>query len=316
MRQLSAVALGLVLLSSSWGVWGQGSRSDVQSGDARTVASSINVNPHWRADGCDSCHNVSEGGVEFIVAATVNDLCLACHDGKTASREAHPIYRTFANPQIVQPPDWPAPDGFLSCLTCHEVLTGCRTVGARPAENPAMLRKIEGEIPDPFCGACHVEEFHQRHNPHILRATDGWSRDKFCQTCHEEGMVFHPRYRRDGESMLRAAEVSLCARCHTSNVEYFEPGHIGAIMKPDLLAGLRRTELRLGQSTDSRQATWLPLGEDDSIQCSTCHNPHPVGLFPDESALALGAVAPPATAHDGISTRIGAGALCAACHEK
>ena len=50
------------------------------------------VNPHYRADGCASCHVVAGGRAQPIEQPKVEALCLSCHDGKRASEEAHPVF--------------------------------------------------------------------------------------------------------------------------------------------------------------------------------------------------------------------------------
>jgi len=59
----------------------------------------------------------------------------------------------------------------------------------------------------------------------------------------------------------------------------------------------------------------LPLGPRDTIVCSTCHNPHERGVFPEDSMLAAGAsVWRPG--EQGRKLRGRGEDICSGCHEQ
>ncbi len=95
--------------------------------------------------------------------------------------------------------------------------------------------------------------------------------------------------------------MELCRSCHFYHVDFFKPGHIGHVVPPKILAFMRAKEIVGPGKEPSRQLVarlqaegakpkdW-PLGPDNTLICTTCHNPHQKGVFPPNSALAINAM--------------------------
>lgn len=299
------------------------------------------VNPHGDTGGCGACHALDVGRPASIDPRDVDRICLSCHDGKSAARESHPIDRSFDNPQVAPaPPGWPLSDGRLTCLTCHDVLAACRDPRPPAGRNRAFVRSFDPDRPAAFCATCHVESHQQRINPHDVLDAGGRPLAHACDFCHVAPAPSASALARLGDARLLGDELDLCGACHTTHVEYFEPGHLGAALTEPMLANLARLERRFHRSSINESAATLPsdgtpalaeeasaaLGKSPSpprllplngrrVKCSTCHNPHPAGLFAEGSVLALGAMQMPPAASN-MALRFGMGELCVACHNK
>jgi hypothetical protein len=118
-----------------------------------------------------------------------------------------------------------------------------------------------------------------------------------CLLCHRETSDVLQRKSRTGEPDLQADPISLCVRCHTRHVDYFQPGHIGRVVPAEMKAYMLTNgtvapasrQRSTGETpVPQTQPQRYPLGPGDRLVCSTCHNPHQVGLFPPDSPLGLG----------------------------
>jgi predicted CXXCH cytochrome family protein len=275
-------------------------------------------NPHWSSTGCQHCHSKSSGKYERIPAETVDAICLKCHDGIRARAERHPIGRTFDNKQNVLPSGWPAPKDKLGCLTCHDVLAGCDHKAVRSTNNPQFLREYDGVDLLSYCGRCHVTSGSQgRFNPHAMLAPDGAIVEKACRFCHQKSYGAHRPKVRTGDAALRLDAITLCLSCHPRHVEFFEPGHIGARILPEMKARLKAnsTTQPAGHQEALLVSAPLPLADGDRIVCSTCHNPHQEGVFPPDSVLSPGAFT--GDQHQPrLPLRRPGKEVCLGCHEK
>jgi hypothetical protein len=281
---------------------------DPQQGQASAI------NPHWRADGCEQCHTVQDDSVARIEPAELDLRCLGCHDGRKASREAHPIGRAFQSPQVRKPDGWPAPGDRLSCLTCHDMIRACNAAAVRPAHNSAMLRRPLGADRTAFCATCHVSELHQRFHVHAMLDEAGNRQYDKCLRCHEGRMLETAREHRSGDPALIAEEITLCGSCHRRHLDFFSPGHIGIRPSPKVVATMLGTDASAGRTPQAERPVLLPLSADGRVVCSTCHNPHPNGVFTEESELAYGAMAMGQTGSDRLGLRGAPGNFCGGCH--
>ncbi len=257
-------------------------------------------NPHWNTTDCVACHQLKPGGVESIPLDKVNGICWRCHDGTHAHQEVHPVARKFAGPGLKKPAGWPTPNDELSCVTCHNFGPGHATGGPRPKSNPWMLRGYTGGSLEAFCAKCHVSSpAHKPFNPHAMLADNGQPNLRSCLICHKETDDLLHRKTRTGNSDLLTSVIPLCIRCHTRHVEFSKHGHIGIHVPPGIKAYmLAREDVGLAAKVTpeeiasheglNRQPQWLPLGQGDTVVCSTCHNPHQAGLFPPDSVLSYG----------------------------
>lgn len=298
------------------------------------------INPHWSADYCFECHNADQGPEPVrIESSRVDAACLRCHDGSKAVMEKHPIGRPARTPFATVPPGWPAHDDRIGCLTCHDaMLAGEHSEKTRGA-NSSFLRGTVHSRTTAFCAQCHTAPEYGQFNPHLgsgPRQSGPVERIEFdraghisasdCRFCHVADM---PRDAlvRSGSADLLADEITLCASCHPNHIDFFEPGHIGATMPVDMIARLSEkrgwSDAGAGDRSDSASKVLeqLPLGPDNRVVCSTCHNPHPAGLFPEGSILAMGALELRPDDHVGTrartgfsSLRIPSAAFCTECH--
>lgn len=279
-------------------VFGWTGARPASAGALRPVKTSASVvNPHWKVSGCIECHGgssapVSAGGAAAIARTEIDALCMRCHDGVKATREAHPVGVAAEAEGVHAPRDWPLVDRRLSCLTCHDIAGHC-LAPVRPAENPAFVRGFNPREPMAFCNHCHVQESF-RFNPHEAvvseRHESGVTGCGFCHELAESGAAS-----RGGsvQSRLRAPATTLCLNCHVRHADPAIRGH-------------------LDQAATGEYAprTFLPI-ENGKITCSTCHNPHPAGTFPPGNPLGRMATEGP----DARNRLRGAYAdVCRACH--
>lgn len=288
------------------------------------------TNPHWSTDGCKTCHVTGDYNDINRAELRRSELCLACHDGKSAMMERHPVGRTFSNPQINKPDDWPAPEGRLACVTCHDVAIACRQPTPRSTVNPKFLRPAQLNTTNPqsmspetaFCASCHIPAPQAEMNPHRMLTSDGQSIDTACSYCHAPNMD-RSRHARSGDAQLLTSEPLLCFGCHRSHNDYFEPGHIGAKIPETMQAYLQSQSAGLAGEASTPLADVLPAGKGGVVVCSTCHNPHQAGLFPSHSSLGQGGVVFAGDDVDrngsgmreyGPSLRLPVNQFCAGCH--
>ncbi|MEP0842656.1 MAG: hypothetical protein HRF43_08080, partial [Phycisphaerae bacterium] len=253
----------------------------------------------------------------------VEAVCMKCHDGLRASAEAHPVGRPATSATPV-PKGWPAPDGQVTCITCHRVHAGGRRWQPRPERNPAFLREYDGDLLS-FCGRCHAGHGPTaghlgRYNPHLaMLSPEGRPVQESCAFCHSRPMPSGPAAVRTGRADLHTDGVTLCLGCHSSHPDWFSPGHVGAKVTPTVRAAMTAFEARQAASrpatTRPTAEATLPLGgrNADTLVCATCHNPHQVGVFPADSALGRGAM----RAGQATDALRGQGKeLCGVCHAK
>jgi len=289
-------------------------------------AAKLAPNPHWSADGCKECHDATQGEPKSIPPQDIDGLCLKCHDGRRAREEAHPVGRTFGSAQVTRPEGWPAYGGKIGCATCHDILQACHRDRARPLDNPAFLRGFEAGKLLSFCARCHLDLQEQKvYNVHIMLDESNATIRRACQFCHHALLDERDRRVRTGNPELRYEPITLCRSCHMQHVDYFDPGHIGATVSPEMKAymaafertppGTRPTGTAIERALrGDLEPERLPL-QGATVVCSTCHNPHQQGVFPSDSTLAYGAIQ---TGQERTKMRLrGLGKeFCLACHNK
>lgn len=235
------------------------------------------ASPHWRSDRCDACHQ-PPGTRQPIPHEQVNQGCLRCHDGRSASKERHPIHSLAATFATRAPDGWPLLDGRLTCLTCHEFGRHCNSAAQRPTENPAFVRGFDPEDALAQCLHCHTSS-QWRVNPH--RAAPSNDSVAGCGFCHI-GAAHVPQAGRPGENLpLRAATTRLCLNCHTMHADPAPHGHLGLTVSNEILHHLADGRARNTEQPNVNRylmesrapVAVLPL-EDARITCATCHDPH------------------------------------------
>lgn len=295
---------------------------------AATRPASAVPNPHWTLTECRQCHEMRGSEALPIPASQVDRNCLRCHDGRLAPAEKHPVGRPIPTATAALPEGWPAPDGRMSCLTCHDLTpTAGHTKGAAPMQRGDFLRGGPPQGLLVFCSKCHTSNTQEtRYNPHRQLGPDGRIQEDGCRFCHVRAFKPEEFTRRTGQPALKGGGLMLCIGCHTQHVDYFEPGHIGREAPDWMVAHLVSRARAAGglpavsdESQPARTAgppvTRLPLGPDNMVVCSTCHNPHQAGVFPAGSLLSIGAI--PVREQKGTAATVRLGSsLCGECHGK
>jgi predicted CXXCH cytochrome family protein len=291
-----AVAAGLL-------VWGGGpSRAAAPGGGGQQAA----INPHWDAARCGECHAAGAAPVA-VKGEEADRLCLRCHDGRRASAEAHPIGPAMAKGRDA-PAGWPLNGGRIGCLTCHDVTKACGAKAERTEENAKLLRGTpgkpapEGRMPAraQLCQNCHELSEFEPTNPHLMLTGNREVIAERCVVCHTEVPDRSAKVR-TGRVALRGGETTVCLSCHAKHKDQFNPGHLGAKVKPEMLAFVRAREivglvapigpeLLAEAKAAGGKPTLMPLAGDGTIGCTTCHNPHQLGVFPAGTPLAYRAM--------------------------
>lgn len=271
---------------------------------ADPIADPSAPNPHWQANGCNSCHRMAGTKPQPITAQDVDQLCLQCHDGQHAPAEVHPIARRVAAGPLALPAQWPLVEGRLSCLTCHDVRQACKTTPGTTPADPMFLRGHEKADPsaDPtaapgnnFCQNCHQPDHAQRFDPHLMLDSRKQIIENRCLFCHER-VPDRSAMTRTGRARLRVQQLVLCKSCHPHHKEILKGGHLDVKVKPDIAAYMRAREIvgLVGEPSEdliaqlkaqNARPSHMYLEPDGGVTCATCHNPHPEGLFPPGSHL-------------------------------
>ena len=202
------------------------------------------LNPHARADACQSCHEAGESPEAQGPARPSIATCSECHpDVKMHAVGQAPI-------QTHTPEGWPLEDGVIACATCH----------AEPscdAQRPqAAPWNRGGPYPDPdlMCWQCHDRADYGRSDPHHpeLRRDP---QDPTCPVCHDtvpaEGADV-------ANSELRLEEEELCAFCHEGERHSGADVHMGAKV----------------ETIDPKVGGLVALDSQGQIACWTCHEVH------------------------------------------
>jgi predicted CXXCH cytochrome family protein len=324
LRTVALVAISAMLCASQAAM----SQAPTTRPAPTTTTRPYAANPHWRADGCRYCHEMEGTKAKLIPLERVDAICLDCHDGVRGRRERHPMGRLFVAGQVVQPGGWPVLEGKLICSTCHVHLVACRLEARQNRTNPDFIREYSGGSLLAFCGRCHMEPEYHRYKLHEMITKDGKLIKDKCLFCHTESIDGREHMVRTGNAELRTDVITLCESCHMEHVDYFEPGHVGTKVKPEMKAfmaafeaqgtvpGRYPTREQIAEALRSkREPGRLPLAPGDKVVCSTCHNPHQEGVFPRGSVLAYGAMTPEEMRRQLHLRGLGK-EICVACHYK
>jgi predicted CXXCH cytochrome family protein len=240
---------------------------------------------------CTMCHRTMSPTLQSTAAlsqeADLSEICMDCHH---YTENHHPV--NFV-PEREIDSRYPLIDGQIKCLTCHEAH------GKLKKSYPKLLRGAPYEDRREMCFRCHSEDQHIDINPHRMINSDGTIRDingmPSCLFCH--GSV--PDQSISDEQITFKADVAfLCWRCHPPMPGEFFRSHY--LVKPS------RTTERTMKSNERQSGINFPLLNRDRITCSTCHNPHQLGVI-QKASVSSGA---DATAR----LRVDASQICLTCH--
>ena len=291
----------------------------VRAGDALTAHV---ANPHREVAGCTACHGA--GKPATIPIEQADAVCLNCHNGRKAAAEFHSVGGVLEGKGFSSPKGWPLIGKGLGCLTCHDLLPGCKPTDED--KNHAFLRGFDaslGKAPS-FCRNCHQDTTYRKLNPHrmLLDGKDQIVHEK-CQFCHRK-TPDRTLMAREGKPDLTAEQVALCRDCHPQHQDPMQEKHITLKVSKDILARAWAREnvgaagtLTKGLLVEAKTAGLIPrllvTDENSRIACTTCHNPHQKGVFPRRSDLAYGALQ---VMLDGrLSSPVRGEVLCRRCHE-
>ena len=188
-------------------------------------------------DDCSSCHDVTvgEGGTTVELSTPEPELCIMCHDDKTAAAEG----------------EMEAPHAAVmdSCLSCHDAHASDEEnlLLAAPAELCSTCHDVDdletihgGQITRRTdCTSCHAP--HGSANPSMLIAANRHApfADGSCDACHRDPFA--------GRIRLRARGAKVCTACHGAMSD--EAGDHGSV----------HTAL---------------IGDRARAGCLSCHDPH------------------------------------------
>jgi hypothetical protein len=289
--------------------------------NARTIAE----NPHGDSMSCTACHTSPDGDRENLrYGGNTLQLCQSCHDGRHATREAHPVNLV---PSAVMakriPPDFPLERGVLTCLSCHDVIRGCRREQSAGASHHNLLRGLPESNPAAFCLHCHTPEDYRPFNAHDQVAA-GKPKTEVCGWCHTGVPPTDAPLGESFSSDLRAKSDAVCRNCHTVAQTHPVVAHMQAVPSAEMMWYMSAREMQSRMSmplpqllayarATKRIPRSIPLDEAGRITCYSCHNPHEKALLPEANPRSAGADAKQATNH---RLRIREGQVCVACHQK
>lgn len=284
------------------------------------------VNPHRDAAMCSSCHisNIgSRGNLRF--GQDVSRLCRSCHDGRHATREAHPI-GVAPSETIAKnvPSDFPLENGMLTCSTCHDVTMQCRVEQPAAWSKRRFLRGAEPSSPLEFCFRCHVQENSRPFNAHD-QLEAGKPKTDSCIWCHA-GVPDVNSSSQEGVSRdLHKKTVGVCGSCHPVAKGHPNGGsHMGSTPSDEMISYMAAYELQPRMNLPLKQLLEyvraakrvprsIPLDGNGRITCYSCHNPHEKGLLPSWNPRSIGSE-PKKSVNHRLRTR--EGQICIACHQK
>ncbi len=233
-------------------------------------------NPHGNRMLCFACHpgGVKEGA-KVRIGAEGDDvkLCNECHLRPGVPVSPHVVdVGSSEGTWRMDYLGYPLKQGKLTCSTCHEEVSH----GKPDPANPKFLRGGPYDDSERFCYRCHLEDRERLNNPHNQIDPFGRIREESCRFCHRNKVdVAKP-----GPSDLEMVgdETVLCASCHPGR-PHPEVDHM--VTLPPQMAK------RKGDYETTHKVT-IPVGENGTIKCSTCHNPHAKGVLKGEAGVGAG----------------------------
>jgi len=284
-------------------------------------------NPHGDVAMCSTCHKSNNGGRGSLVFdADVPQLCQSCHDGRHATREAHPVNLMPSVEKAMKiPSDFPLDNGKLTCSTCHDVTWRCSIEQPESVSDHNHLRGGPTSARLEFCFNCHTKQDYQPFNVHD-QLESGRQKTETCLWCHISVPDAGSDIRDAASYGLRDKAVELCRNCHSVPAGHptGDP-HMNSKPSAGMMIYMSAYEIRhkmhlpLKQLLKYVQAAKrgprsIPLDENGNITCYSCHNPHERDLLPGWNPRSVGAEPEKAKNH---RLRIREGDIaCRACHQK
>jgi len=192
--------------------------------------------------GCMTCHPPHGAHADplLIMAASQGELCTSCHSDHAAGESQHPVELEvdyIRRQAIVNIGGAFAPNGDLTCLSCHD-----------PHQSSAGTLLRTGGAGTDACRSCHENE--------SLQLASGGHGDTGCERCH--GMHAAPRGLGDGARLAGVGPQS-CLDCHAD-------GSDSPQVDP-------RASHPLGDELEDGAHGVLPR-LTGRLACNTCHAAH------------------------------------------
>jgi predicted CXXCH cytochrome family protein len=262
---------------------------------------SLETNVHFNARYCLECHEkrpLSTGEKFLKYGGDFKKLCRRCHYDANQTH-IHPAEFVPSKASTVKIPSrFPLRDGKVTCTTCHNIVVQCRNSREDKilSKGQLFLRGAPHKTRTSLCFQCHNKANYRKYNPHKQLSNKGEVIKQKCFYCHSE----LPDEKKTGykDAKLLGNFGAICRGCHQRSAK--QPLHARHLRKPsaEVLAQINRMQIQMDMV--------LPLDQNGSITCVTCHNPHQKGLIPDTRAGAKGA--------GEIRRHRLAGNMCIKCH--
>jgi hypothetical protein len=249
----------------------------IRPGYIRAEIAERSVNPHGKEFYCILCHEdrlddpldvtIREGGDSTI-------LCSGCHVNLNKASKHHPVGATMGEETWkIGFVNFPFEGDKLTCSTCHD------EVCYRPVDqaNPSFLREGPYVKNSDFCFRCHTEDKTEVFNPHKQFHEIGLLKPETCLSCHKS--VPDTERESTDKSDLIEDSVLLCQKCHYTEPPHPIINHLVPISKKMMASKI---------NYEKKHSVSVPLLEDGSIVCTTCHNPHDKGVLKGDKGVGAG----------------------------
>ncbi len=234
---------------------------------------SIDINPHWKGTFCDTCHKSNpEGKVGGVVDFRDNfiDICKRCHAARMATPELHPVDMKPST-RVKVPDNFILTDGKMTCVTCHDFALQNQSDAAVKRKHKAFLKGGPYTNRTAICYKCHVRRQYKQYSPHEQLDSNGKVMEQSCVFCHKE--VPNRNEKDYKKAKLKKALKSFCVGCHIGKNKWhpMRVTHFGKKPPAPILNNIKMAEKRL--------KILIPLSEEQTLVCPTCHNPHAKGVL-------------------------------------
>jgi hypothetical protein len=244
----------------------------------RTLQGTKIPNPHGDRTLCFSCHpgEIKEGAP----APRPKDrddvtLCNDCHLQPGVKRSPHAVGAGISESTWrMEYLGYPLSDGKLTCVTCHDEVSHRKPDPA----NPKFLRGGPYANQDQFCYRCHLEDRERLDNPHRQIDAFGKIRAESCKFCHATPPDPTRRPGDPANLAMVGPDKQICSNCHEDRPH---PDRDHMVPFPERMMK-RKVEY------EKRHQVVLPLADDGTVKCSTCHNPHAKGVLKGELGVGAG----------------------------
>ena len=279
-----------------------------------SVAAEQTLNPHWRRDACQACHEGTPSKADTRLRDTdIDRLCNTCHAYPSSHSYIHPVGMPLSKEMQGRMPAsfrlvMKRSGGNIGCVTCHDLPMQCLPENARKRDlNPLFFRDGPYRQRTDLCYRCHDPRYYQRLNAHDQVAKDGTPREDSCRICHSDAKELKDAHAIEDAGFNDPRDLSsMCTGCHVwiphpGSFSFRGNGQPNHLVVPS--PGIARQMQRVQKKNDVR----LPLEPGTGkVFCGTCHNPHAKGV-PMDAAASKGADAP---------KRLRVPEICVVCHDK